>query len=153
MSQVRPTSTDGLQSLPLHRVLPGLVRGPASAVVELGNRSAGRVSQLTLGSFRAYLVTDPAHVQHVLRDRAENYERAGDGMFWRPLNRLFGEGILGDGQVWSASRRTLQTLFHASKVEALMDVMAETIGSAVDELDRSVRAGQPVDIGAEQARI
>lgn len=140
-------------TVPLHRILPGLLRDPARALIDVGNRTGGAVVRLNLGSFRPYLVTHPRHVQHVLRDRAENYERAGDGLFWRPVKRLFGEGILGEGQIWSASRKMLQPMFTAKRVEALIDGMAEAITEAVDELGEPSRAGRTVDIGVEQARI
>lgn len=140
-------------SVPLHRVLPGLIRDPAKALVEFGERSRGEVVKLNLGSFRPYLVTRPEHLQHVLRERADNYVRAGDGLQWRPLKRLFGEGILSDGKFWSTSRNILQPLFTARRIDGLIDKMAEAIGEAVDELETPARAGQPVDIGAEQARI
>ena len=79
---------------------------PARALIDVGNQTQGAIVRLNLGSFRPYLVTHPRHVQHVLRDRADNVERAGDGLFWRLVKRLFGEGI-GEGQIWSASRRML----------------------------------------------
>ncbi|WP_187398802.1 cytochrome P450 [Micromonospora sp. WP24] len=139
--------------MPLHQMVPSLLRDPARALIAVGNRTGGELIRLNLGSFRPYLVTHPRHVQHVLRDRSENYERAGDGLFWRPVKRLFGEGILGEGQIWSASRRMLQPMFTAKRVEALVDGMAEAIGQAVDELDEPSRDGRTVDIGVEQTRI
>ncbi|MDZ5444092.1 cytochrome P450 [Micromonospora sp. 4G57] len=152
-SHPEPGTTGQLRTVPLRRIVPGLLRDPARALIDAGNRTGGAVVRLNLGSFRPYLVTHPRHVQHVLRDRAENYERAGDGLFWRPVKRLFGEGILGEGQIWSASRRMLQPMFTAKRVEALIDGMAEAIGDAVDELGEPSRAGRTVDIGVEQARI
>ncbi|MGK5741718.1 cytochrome P450 [Micromonospora sp. URMC 103] len=140
-------------TVPLHQIVPGLLRDPARALIEVGNRTGGELIRLNLGSFRPYLVTHPRHVQHVLRERAANYERAGDGLFWRPVKRLFGEGILGEGQIWSASRRTLQPMFTAKRIEALVDGMAEAIRQAVDDLDEPSRDGRTVDIGVEQSRI
>ncbi|MDG4799797.1 cytochrome P450 [Micromonospora sp. WMMD980] len=139
--------------MPLRHILPAVLRDPARALIDIGNRTGGDLVRLNLGSFRPYLVTHPRHVQYVLRDRADNYERAGDGLFWRPVKRLFGEGILGEGQIWSASRRMLQPMFTAKRVDALIDGMAGAISDAVDELDEPYRAGRPVDIGVEQARI
>ncbi|MGC4805970.1 cytochrome P450 [Micromonospora sp. DT233] len=139
--------------MPPWQVLPALARDPARALINFGEQADGQIVRLNLGSFRPYLVTDPAHVQQVLGDRADNFGRAGDGPFWGPLRRLFGDGILGDGPVWSDSRRILQPLFTARRVDAMMGGIAETIAGAVAELDVAARSGQPVDIGAEQARI
>ncbi|MET7749270.1 cytochrome P450 [Micromonospora sp. NPDC005367] len=134
-------------------MVPSLLRDPARALIAVGERAGGELVRLNLGSFRPYLVTHPRHVQHVLRERSENYERAGDGLFWRPVKRLFGEGILGEGQIWSASRKMLQPMFTAKRIEALVDGMAEAIRDAVDELDEPSRDGRTVDIGVEQTRI
>ncbi|MER7460529.1 cytochrome P450 [Micromonospora sp. NPDC126480] len=139
--------------MPLRHVLPALLREPARALVECGERSGGEVVKLNLGSFRPYLVTHPEHLQRVLRDRSENYVRAGDGLQWRPLKRLFGEGILSDGDHWRDSRRTLQPLFTARRIETLVDRLAVAVEEAVDELDAPARTGATVDMGREQARI
>ncbi len=141
------------RSLPITRSLPALLRDPLKALVEFGNQSNGDVVRLNLGTFRPYLITHPAHVQRILRENAANYERAGDGLFWRPIRRLFGEGILGEGQIWSASRKTLQPLFTAKRVEALVDRIATEIDAAIDKLDQPARTGQPIDLNTELSRI
>jgi cytochrome P450 len=125
------------------------VRDPLGALVAFGNASGGSVVRLNLGVFRPFLVTNPAHVQRVLRDNAANYPRDGKGVLWGSVKRLFGEGIMAEGQVWQASRKTLQPLFTARRVEALVDGMADEITHTVD----AIPAGQTVDIGAELARI
>ncbi|WP_233512620.1 cytochrome P450 [Micromonospora deserti] len=140
-------------SVPLRQVVPSLLRDPARALVEFGERSRGEVVRLNLGSFRPYLVTRPEHLQQVLREKSDNYVRAGDGLQWRPLKRLFGEGILSDGEYWANSRHILQPLFTARRIESLVDRLAEAIEDAVDELEAPARTGAPVDMGTEQARI
>ncbi|GAB2949441.1 cytochrome P450 [Micromonospora polyrhachis] len=147
------TKAGAPRSLPLYRALPSLVRDPMKALVEYGNQSGGEIVRVNIGSFRPHLVTHPRHVQRILRDNAGNYTRSGDGLFWRPVKRLFGEGILGEGQIWEASRRMLQPLFTARRVEALVDRMTEVIDEAVDELDEPSRTGAPVDINTELSRI
>ncbi|WP_089019887.1 cytochrome P450 [Micromonospora coriariae] len=140
-------------SVPLRHVVPNLFRDPARTLVELGERSQGEVVKLSLGAFRPYLITRPEHLQRVLREKSDNYVRAGDGLQWRPLKRLFGDGILSDGDYWKNSRHVLQPLFTARRVDSLVDRLAEAIEEVVDELDEPARAGQPVDMGTVQARI
>lgn len=149
MSDVSEKSIGKARSIPILKAVPALVRDPLGALVSFGNAADGTVVKLNLGAFRPFLVTDPRHVQHVLRDNAANYVRDGRGMLWGSVKRLFGEGIMSEGQVWQASRRTLQPLFTARRVDALVDVMADEVSRAVDDLP----AGQPVDIGAELAGI
>ncbi|MFF0720732.1 cytochrome P450 [Micromonospora sp. NPDC003816] len=139
--------------MPLRHTLPSLLRDPASALVEFGERSAGEVVRLNLGSLRPYLVTHPEHLQRVLRERSDNYVRAGDGLQWRPLKRLFGEGILSDGEYWADSRQILQPLFTARRIDAMVDRLAVAIEEAVDELAEPARTGRPVNMGTVQARI
>lgn len=149
-----PASTGSkAPTIPARTALPALVRDPLGALVAFGDQHAGGVLRLGLGSVRPYLITDPAHVQHVLRDNADNYVRDGKGMLWQPVRRLFGEGILAEGPVWAASRRTLQPLFTAKRIDALADRMAEAIGDAVDDLRAPAAAGESVDIGAALSRI
>jgi len=135
--------------IPFRKALPALVRDPLGALVSFGNAADGTVVRLNLGAFRPYLVTDPRHVQHVLRDNADNYVRDGQGMLWGSVKRLFGEGIMSEGRVWQASRKTLQPLFTARRVDALVDVMADEISRAADDLP----TGPTLDIGAELARV
>jgi enediyne biosynthesis protein E7 len=148
------TEAAGLpKSMPVHSTLPSLLRDPVRGLVAAGNRSGGEIVRVNVGSFRPYLITHPGHVQRVLRENAANYERAGDGLFWRPIRRLFGEGILGEGQIWSASRKMLQPLFTARRVEALVDGMAAEISAAADDLRETSGADRPLDLHTELTRI
>jgi enediyne biosynthesis protein E7 len=137
--------------IPISRTIPRFVRDPFTVLEEIGQEAGGDVVRLDLGLFRPYLLTHPDHVQHVLRENADNYVRGG--RFWRPLRWLFGDGILGDGPSWEWSRRTLQPLFTAKYVESLMDLMADAVREAVGELDQHARSGRPIDVAAEMSRI
>ncbi|SIQ36166.1 hypothetical protein SAMN05444858_102101 [Micromonospora avicenniae] len=128
-------------------MVPSLLRDPARALIAVGDRTGGELVRINLGSFRPYLVTHPRHVRHVPCERSESYERADDGLSWRPVERLFGEG-----QIGSASRKMLQPMFTAKRIEALLDGMAEAIRESVDELDKPSRDGRTVDIEVEQTR-
>lgn len=135
------------------RVWPTALRDPLGALVALADRSPGQVVRLHLGPVRPFLVAEPEHVQHVLRDNAPNYLRGGDTTFWRSLRRLTGEGLLSDGPEWEASRRRLQPHFTAPRVDALVDEMSRAIRDAVDELAGLAAAGRPVDVGRELSRM
>ena len=139
--------------VPARHALPQLIRDPLKALVRFADEAKGEIIRLNLGTFRPYLISDPAHVQHVLRDNATNYGRGGKGVLWRPVKRLFGEGILADGPSWEASRKTLQPLFTAKRVAALVDGMAAAIDEAVTEMEAPARAGQVFDVGRELSRI
>ncbi|MFV2086303.1 cytochrome P450 [Micromonospora sp. LOL_021] len=151
-----PTPRPGASSAPMRpvaalRVLPGLVRDPLRTLVGLA--ADGGIVRLSAGPARLYLVSDPDQVAHVLRDNPANYLRDGRGLLWRPIRRLFGDGILGDGPVWSDSRRTLQPLFTARRLDTLTDDLATAIADATGPLADAARHGRTVDIGAELARL
>ncbi|ROO59274.1 cytochrome P450 [Micromonospora sp. Llam0] len=135
------------------RVLPGLVRDPLRTLVGLAADADGGIVRLSAGPVRLYLVSDPAQVAHVLRDNAANYLRDGRGLLWRPILRLFGDGILSEGPVWSDSRRTLQPLFTARRLDALTDDLATAIADATGPLADAARHGRTVDIGEELSRL
>lgn len=140
-----------LPRVPVYRRLRTLARDPLRVLEEIGARYEGELVRLDLGLFRPYLVTRPEHVRHVLRDRADVYRR--DGLMWRPLQRLDGTGIAGEGPRWRASRTLIQPLFTTRAVAALNDSIAAAVGDAVDELLRRTAPGTPVDVEVEMTRI
>lgn len=117
----------------------------------MGRQSGGEIVRLDLGLFRPYLLVRPEHVHHVLRDNNANYVR--DGMFWKPLRRLLGNGILGFGPQWRTSRSILQPLFTAKHINSMMGHMTQAIGEAVDGLAEPARSGQPVEATVEMTRV
>ncbi|MEU8333480.1 cytochrome P450 [Micromonospora sp. NPDC048839] len=137
----------------LRRALPALLRDPLGAMVGLADASPGQVVKLNLGTIRPYLVVEPAHVQHVLRDNAANYTRAGDSMLWKSVKKIGGDGILAEGPQWEASRRRLQPHFTAKRIDAVVDGLSQAISDAVDELGVPARNGEPVDAASEISRI
>jgi cytochrome P450 len=139
---------DEVVRIPLHRILAGIGRDPLRTVNEIGRQSGGGVVRLNLGLFHPYLVISPEHVQHVLRDNAENYPR--EGMMWRPMRRLLGTGIAGEGANWQRQRRLVQPMFTAKSIDALVDQMADVVALAVDDLGD---AGQSVDAFSAMTRI
>jgi cytochrome P450 len=137
--------------IPAHRVIPRLLKDPIPALEHIGEETAGEIVRLDLGLFRPYLVTRPEHVQHVLRDHHERYVR--DGMFWKPLRRLLGNGILGFGPQWRSSRRILQPLFTHKHVNSILAEMIDAIVDAVARFEAHARSGQPVEATVEMTRI
>jgi cytochrome P450 len=139
------------RSIPVHRVLPRFVRDPVNALAEFGREAGGEVVRLDLGPIRPYLVTHPDHVQRVMRAEWTNYQR--EGMFWRPLRRLFGVSIMGEGEPWESSRKILQPLFTARYIDTLSEEMAKTIAVCVGEMDEYVQSRRPVDAAEQMAGI
>lgn len=126
-----------------YRTIPRLLRDPLAEIEQIGRVAGGEMARIDFGVFRAYVATHPDHVQHILRDNSESFLR--DGTFWRPLHRLFGDSILGEGPDWELSRRTLQPVLSARHVNSLAERMAATINEAVDDLAEPARDGRPIE--------
>ncbi len=145
------TPTRKVRTFPFYRVLPRLIRDPLATFEEIGNQSGGHVVRLDLGAFRPYLVTNPDHIQYILRDNSGNYLR--EGMLWGPLRRLLGNGLAGEGPVWEERRRLFRPLFSAKNVALLMDQMSEAIETTVAELGHYAESGEPFDAQAEMMNV
>jgi cytochrome P450 len=135
----------------VYRNLRALMRDPLRVLAEIGTRHEGQLVRLDLGPFRPYLVTRPDHVRHVLRDRSDVYLR--EGMMWKPIQRLEGNGIAGEGVRWRGSRTLLQPLLTTRAVAGLTGRLAAAVNDAVDGLARRVGAGSTVDVEVEMTRI
>ncbi|MFI6795885.1 cytochrome P450 [Streptosporangium canum] len=140
-----------VRSVPIHRALPKLAREPAAALAEFAREAGGEVVRLDLGPFRPYLVTHPDHVQQVMRLEWTNYQRVG--MFWRPLERLFGHSIMGDGEQWSISRKVLQPLFTTRYIATISEEVSKRIAGRIEEWDRYARDGRSFDATIEMSNI
>ncbi|GII75902.1 cytochrome P450 [Sphaerisporangium rufum] len=138
-------------TIPYLRLAPGLVRDPLGTLVRHARHNSGRIVRLIGGSTPVYLFSHPDDVQHVLRDAWERYPR--QGMFWRPLRPLLGEGILSDGPAWESARAILQPLFNARAVTAMTDGLARMIYERTGELESYARSGLPFDAGRELADV
>ncbi|MFF5205942.1 cytochrome P450 [Streptosporangium sp. NPDC000396] len=137
--------------VPIHRALPRLAREAAGALVKFAQEADGEIVRLELGPFRPYLVSHPDHVQQVMRLEWTNYQRVG--MFWRPLERLFGHSVMSDGAHWRDSRKILQPLFTTRYIAAIADEVADRVAERIEEWDEHVRAGRSIDATAEMSGI
>jgi len=146
--------TDGTHApvrLSARRMLTGLARDPLGTLERISRDNDGAVVRVNLGAVRPFLFTAPDHVQRVLRERPAQYAR--EGMLWKPLRRLEGDGIAGEGPNWARSRRLLQPMFTAKHIAGLLDPMAEAIAVAVRQLDRHANSGAPIDVAVEMTRV
>ncbi|MEU6715314.1 cytochrome P450 [Nonomuraea sp. NPDC046802] len=123
------------------------MKDPVTELAKMGTEAAGQVVRVGLGPFRPYLISHPDHVQQVLTAQWGNFRR--EGMFWRPVRRVTGKGILREGDEWVSAKKILQPLFAPKYTSAMAEGMADAIAERVVELDGHARTGQPFD-GAEE---
>ncbi|QSB15787.1 cytochrome P450 [Natronosporangium hydrolyticum] len=138
-----------LYRLPARRTLPQLARDPMRALAALGRESDGAPVQLNLGLIRPLLISHPEHAQQLLLN--PNFER--DGMLWKPIRRLQGDGLSGVGEDWRNSRRLLQPLLAMRHLRGLLPTMAAAVDEALDALDARAADQRPVALVPEMMRI
>lgn len=151
MAPELPTGEQEPHVLPFHQTIPRLLRDPVTELAKMGTDAGGRIVRLNIGPFRPYLVSHPDHVQQVLKTDWSNFVR--EGMFWRPLRRVTGQSILGEGEGWESSRKVLQPLFTARYTASLGEDLADIIAGRVAELDEHARGGRPIDAGHQMTAI
>lgn len=151
MSHATDASGTSPNTLPFHKAVPRLVKDPVNELARMGAAAGGRIVRLHLGPFRPYLVSHPDDVQQVLTTNWSTFLR--EGMFWRPIRRLTGRGILREGEEWTSTRRILQPLFTARAMASLSEDMAGVIAESVLELDDHARTGRPIDAEDQMTAI
>jgi cytochrome P450 len=130
-------------------VLLHLLLNPPKFLVQTARSHPGELVALDLGLATVYLVSAPAHVQHVLIDNWRNYDK---GEMLRPLKRLLGDGLVtSEGESWFQSRRLMQPLFSTKEVGKLVDTMAEVTASELDALTATL--GRPIEMSREMMSL
>ena len=70
-----------------------------------------------------YVITDPQHVEHVLRKNWLNYRR---GRAIKRIRMLLGKGlVVSEGELWKRQRRMIQPVFHEKAIERLTSMIQE----------------------------
>lgn len=134
-----------------HPLLKNLIQFRRDQIdtLERAYRECGPVSQLTLAYERLVFVNDPALIRHVLVDNAKAYSRS-DNFESRWLRVFLGDGLLTtDGDVWRRLRRASQPAFTKEAVARVQDRIAKETAVVLDEWNRTVAHGQPIDLFPE----
>lgn len=144
-----PSATAAPMTVSAARILRDLGRDPIAGLERIATRADGALVRLNAVAMRPYLVLHPDHVARVLSD-SERYPR--EGMLWKPIQRLEGHGIAGEGPQWRTSRKMLQPLYTLQNTHRLAPAVAAAVDEAVDLLAKRVGTG-PFDLVTEMTRI
>jgi cytochrome P450 len=123
---------------------PAMFRNPVQ-VLSKYHKVFGDTFRLYLGGLKEAIVTiDPAVIQHVLKNNAENYQKSEIQV--KRMGHFLGKGLLTThGEAWRTQRRLIQTGFDRKQLEALSSIMRDSLADSLRDFDRQVRVG-PVDI-------
>ena len=119
-------------------VLPSLMRNPADYFAQTARRYGGVV---TLSPNRAYLVTDPDGVKHVLQDNHTNYIK---GPWYQVLRPLMGDGLFSsDGDYWKRQRRLIQPAFQRKHHPRMVGIVVDSTSRMLQRWEGNAsRAGR-----------
>lgn len=136
---------------PLVGILPGMLRDGPSELLQIARLYPGQICSSRLGPLRFYLVTHPAHVQHVLADRWQNF---GKGGMYRTMRRLLGSSLFtSEGDEWVRHRRLMQPLFTNKHLASLVETMVQVVADAIPRYEAAADAAAVLDAVKEMAQL
>ncbi|MDY7225314.1 cytochrome P450 [Hyalangium rubrum] len=102
----------------------------------------GPVAQYRFGPGRAYLVTHPEGLKHVLQDHVKNYTK--DHFSYALFRRIGGDGLItSQGETWLKQRRLAQPAFHRARISAMAEQMVRAAAELAEHWSESQRSGTP----------
>jgi len=133
---------------PFWRDFPSAIRDPLDYLT----RMAELGSVVMMRKNRAYLVSEPSLIKHVLQDNHPNY-RKGE-RYLNALRPLFGAGLLtSEGDVWKRQRRLVQPAFKHQRHEQFAAAFEVCTRTALEQWRVAALAGTPIDIRDEMIRL
>jgi len=140
----------GPRGYPLVGVIPSLARDPFGYLIGAA-RDYGGLVRLRFGPATVYLVSDPAHVRHILVDNDANYWK---GPILRGIKLIIGDGLFGsDGKTWQRQRRLMSPAFHRQRLTEMVGLMTDVVKTATERWNDRIAQKTPVDLLEEMVPI
>jgi cytochrome P450 len=140
------TFPPGPRGYPLVGVLPNLRSNPIRTFIDAADRY-GDLVHMKAGPYHGFLLSEPAHIRHVLQDNARNYHKSP---LYARLRDTLGNGLLtSEDASWLRQRRLSQPAFHRQRLVAMADVMAACAQQMLERWDGIAAAGGTIDVVEE----
>jgi cytochrome P450 len=124
-------------------VLPNLRANPIRTFLDAADRY-GDIVHMKAGPYHGFLVSDPAHIRHVLQDNARNYHKSP---LYDRLRDNLGNGLLtSEDAFWLRQRRLAQPAFHRQRIQAMADAMVGCTAQMLERWDAIASAGDTIDL-------
>ena len=150
IENMRGSRPPGPRGVPVLGSLLAARRDPVGLFTNAARRF-GDVVYFKFGPRRAYLITNPADIRHVLQDNARNYHKSP---LYQKLRMFLGDGLLtSEDEFWLRQRRIAQPAFHRQKVAGLASVMADAARETAAEWQTIASAGRSVDVEEQMMRL
>ncbi len=104
------------------------------------------------GAQRSIITTNPDFAQYVLQKNHRNYKKSP--IQTKHLGQFIGQGLLtSNGDYWLQQRRLIQPGFHRNRLAGLVTLIQEAIDEYLEDFDKEVEKGQPIDIYPHMMRL
>jgi cytochrome P450 len=114
-------------------------------------RRHGDVVCMRFGPRRAYLLSHPEDVRHVLEDDQDIYAKAPTA---ERVRLLFGDSLTTvDGERWQRQRRLMQPAFRARSLARALPIVTEATAQMLDRWAPIAERGEAVDVSREMADL
>ncbi len=133
----------GPAGYPLIGVFPRARPDPLRFFLDCARRYGDPVS-MRLGVHRAYLVSHPEHVKHVLQANPHGYSKGPPAA---RVRALFGDSLtVVDGERWRNRRRQMQTAFPPGRHDQFIAVATRATAEMLDRWRLLAERGEPVEL-------
>ena len=140
----------GPRGYPIVGVLPNLRSDPLRTFLDAADRY-GDLVHMKAGPYHGFLLSEPAHIRHVLQENARNYHKSP---LYDRLRDSLGNGLLtSEDSLWLRQRRLAQPAFHRQKLAAMADAMVACADQMLDRWDAVASVGGTIDVVAEMMAL
>lgn len=141
----------GPSGWPILGALPELRKNPLEFLVRTAEDYGDVVYLGSAGSRRFLLVRHPDDIERVLKTHHHNYVK---GANFQLLKRLAGEGLfLSEDDVWRRQRKLIQPAFHTSRLEGMVDVVADVARALCRRWRPTAETTGTVELEEEMVRV
>jgi len=107
----------------------------------------GSIYRASVYGTNVYVVSDPEHVDHVLRINWRNYKK---GQAIKRIGLLLGNGLMvSEGEFWKSQRRMIQPAFHDKAIGALINVISAANIALLKKWKESAQEKESVNITSD----
>lgn len=110
-------------------------------------RQFGDIFRASVYGTDVYVVSDPDHVDHVLRINWQNYRK---GLTSKRVGLLLGNGLMvSEGEFWKNQRRMVQPAFHDEAIATLISVITAANSALLKKWTSAALEGKSVNITSD----
>lgn len=128
-----------------------MARDPLSMFIEVVH-TCGDIARLRFGPHRAWCISNPEHIEHVLVTAYDRYRKDTRG--YQKLRLTIGQGLVtSEGDFWLKQRRISQPAFARKAIQGFAHTMVDCTSRAADRWSPFAVGGGTIDMAREMYRL